>query len=281
MRATPQVSLRFASPCHPSPTSAPTGRSASPQPKRQKPNPLSATGPPTTPRLNTLAKPSTPATSTLPHRAAPSIFRSAEARLSPAPPTHHREHPALGPNGLPDPRITRTGPGMHAFYDPPIHEAAIVFINGQRAGSLWHPPYRLERLQTPKARPEPHRNPRLQHRPQRLVRAPPPRLQTPHRKIRRPLPDAGPRQSPTHPLRHPRHDPPTHRGSPIMLSSFGPTPAHRSVISTGAKRSGETPAFGFCSYRGLGWEAFTSASARSIAAYNRFGSVKIVTRRLL
>jgi hypothetical protein len=33
---------------------------------------------------------------------------------------------------------------MHAFYDPPIHEAAIVFINGQRAGSLWHPPYRLD-----------------------------------------------------------------------------------------------------------------------------------------
>jgi hypothetical protein len=54
------------------------------------------------------------------------------------------EHPALGPNGLPDPRITRPGPGMHAYYDPPIHEAAIIFINGQRAGSLWHPPYRLE-----------------------------------------------------------------------------------------------------------------------------------------
>jgi hypothetical protein len=54
------------------------------------------------------------------------------------------EHPALGSNGLPDPRITRTGPGMHAFYDPPIHEAAIVFLNGQRAGSLWHPPYRLD-----------------------------------------------------------------------------------------------------------------------------------------
>jgi hypothetical protein len=54
------------------------------------------------------------------------------------------EHPTLGPNGLPDPRITRTGPGMRAWYDPPIHEAAIVFLNGQRAGSLWHPPYRLD-----------------------------------------------------------------------------------------------------------------------------------------
>ena len=62
----------------------------------------------------------------------------------PGSPNSPPEHPALGPNGLPDPRVTRTGPGMHAWYDPPIHEAAIVFINGQRAGSLWHPPYRLD-----------------------------------------------------------------------------------------------------------------------------------------
>jgi hypothetical protein len=33
---------------------------------------------------------------------------------------------------------------MRAWYDPPIREAAIVSINGQRAGSLWHPPYRLD-----------------------------------------------------------------------------------------------------------------------------------------
>jgi hypothetical protein len=62
----------------------------------------------------------------------------------PGAPNSPPEHPALGPNGLPDPRITRPGPGMHAYYDPPIHEAAIVFINGQRAGSLWHPPYQLD-----------------------------------------------------------------------------------------------------------------------------------------
>jgi hypothetical protein len=62
----------------------------------------------------------------------------------PGAPNSPTEHPSLGANGLPDPRITRTGPGMHAFYDPPIHEAAIVFLNGQRAGSLWHPPYRLD-----------------------------------------------------------------------------------------------------------------------------------------
>jgi hypothetical protein len=34
--------------------------------------------------------------------------------------------------------------GMHALLDPPIREAAIVFINGKRAGSLWHPPYRID-----------------------------------------------------------------------------------------------------------------------------------------
>ncbi len=34
--------------------------------------------------------------------------------------------------------------GMHALLDPPIREAAIVFVNGRRAGALWHPPYRLD-----------------------------------------------------------------------------------------------------------------------------------------
>ena len=54
-------------------------------------------------------------------------------------PTH-----VLLPNGLPDPKITRPGPGIQAYYDPPIHEAALVVINGQPAGALWHPPYRLD-----------------------------------------------------------------------------------------------------------------------------------------
>ena len=52
--------------------------------------------------------------------------------------------PVLMPNGLPDPRVTRTGPGMHAYFDPPIREAALVTINGRPAGALWHPPYRLD-----------------------------------------------------------------------------------------------------------------------------------------
>ncbi len=54
------------------------------------------------------------------------------------------EHPTLGPDGLPNPRLTRPGPGMRAFFDPPIHEAASVLVNGQPAGTLWHPPYRLD-----------------------------------------------------------------------------------------------------------------------------------------
>ena len=61
----------------------------------------------------------------------------------PGAPNSPLEHPALGPNGLPDPRITRPGPGMHAYFDPPIHEAALVTINAQPVGALWHPPYRL------------------------------------------------------------------------------------------------------------------------------------------
>jgi len=34
--------------------------------------------------------------------------------------------------------------GMMALLNPPIREAAIVFVNGKRAGSLWHPPYRID-----------------------------------------------------------------------------------------------------------------------------------------
>jgi hypothetical protein len=33
--------------------------------------------------------------------------------------------------------------GTQALLDPPIQVAALVYVNGQRAGSLWHPPYKL------------------------------------------------------------------------------------------------------------------------------------------
>ncbi|HUP03957.1 MAG TPA: glycosyl hydrolase [Bryobacteraceae bacterium] len=38
----------------------------------------------------------------------------------------------------------RSGSGMRAMLESPVREAAVVQINGRRAGSVWHPPYRLE-----------------------------------------------------------------------------------------------------------------------------------------
>jgi hypothetical protein len=61
----------------------------------------------------------------------------------PVPPTSETPRPSASA-GVPNPRITLPGPGMQTYYDPPVREAAVVFINGKRAGSLWHPPYRLE-----------------------------------------------------------------------------------------------------------------------------------------
>lgn len=34
--------------------------------------------------------------------------------------------------------------GTEAWYNPPIHVAAVVYVNGKRAGDLWHPPYTLD-----------------------------------------------------------------------------------------------------------------------------------------
>jgi hypothetical protein len=34
--------------------------------------------------------------------------------------------------------------GMQTWYEPPIREAAVVYVNGQRAGSLWSPPYKMD-----------------------------------------------------------------------------------------------------------------------------------------
>jgi len=34
--------------------------------------------------------------------------------------------------------------GMRTYLDPPIKEAAVVYVNGQRAGSVWSPPYRID-----------------------------------------------------------------------------------------------------------------------------------------
>ena len=34
--------------------------------------------------------------------------------------------------------------GMRALLESPVRESAIVFVNGQRAGSIWHPPYEVD-----------------------------------------------------------------------------------------------------------------------------------------
>jgi hypothetical protein len=36
------------------------------------------------------------------------------------------------------------GPGMRTWLDAPIRDAAVITVNGQRAGSVWSPPYRLD-----------------------------------------------------------------------------------------------------------------------------------------
>jgi hypothetical protein len=41
---------------------------------------------------------------------------------------------------IPPERLTN---GMRAWLDPPVREAATVFVNDRRAGSLWAPPYTL------------------------------------------------------------------------------------------------------------------------------------------
>jgi hypothetical protein len=37
----------------------------------------------------------------------------------------------------------RSGNGMRAMFEGPVREAAVVYVNGQRAGSVWCPPYEL------------------------------------------------------------------------------------------------------------------------------------------
>ncbi len=33
--------------------------------------------------------------------------------------------------------------GMRALLESPVRESALVYVNGQLAGSVWHPPYSL------------------------------------------------------------------------------------------------------------------------------------------
>jgi hypothetical protein len=69
---------------------------------------------------------------------------SPEAGAPNAPAGPERAKSDLLPDGTPNPLLTRTGPGMHAYFNAPIRDAAQVTINGKAAGALWHPPYRLD-----------------------------------------------------------------------------------------------------------------------------------------
>jgi hypothetical protein len=55
--------------------------------------------------------------------------------------------PILLDFGRPAPTADTRRPGasgIHALLDQPIRDAAIVLVNGQRAGSVWHPPYAID-----------------------------------------------------------------------------------------------------------------------------------------
>ena len=45
---------------------------------------------------------------------------------------------------LPESAESEDHPGMRALLEAPIRDAAVIYVNGERAGSLWHPPYELD-----------------------------------------------------------------------------------------------------------------------------------------
>jgi hypothetical protein len=51
----------------------------------------------------------------------------------------------FGPGTPVDPNAgRRVANGMRAWLESPVREAAVVYVNGQRAGSVWHAPYEIE-----------------------------------------------------------------------------------------------------------------------------------------
>ncbi|WP_419805256.1 glycosyl hydrolase [Terriglobus sp.] len=56
---------------------------------------------------------------------------------------HHVELRFADGKPLPDTQPANK-PGIRAWYDAPIREAATVLVNGKEAGVLWHPPYVLD-----------------------------------------------------------------------------------------------------------------------------------------
>ena len=46
--------------------------------------------------------------------------------------------------GTPVERGKMNFPGMRTWFDPPLRDAALVYVNGKLAGSVWHPPFTLD-----------------------------------------------------------------------------------------------------------------------------------------
>jgi hypothetical protein len=65
---------------------------------------------------------------------------SKEVELAPAQLKGSRISLDFGP-GTPLATTPKVPAGMRAMLDSPVREAAVVFVNGKRAGALWHPPY--------------------------------------------------------------------------------------------------------------------------------------------
>lgn len=46
--------------------------------------------------------------------------------------------------GSPVSQTGRPGTGMRAWLESPVREAAVVYVNGERAGAVWRPPYQVD-----------------------------------------------------------------------------------------------------------------------------------------
>jgi len=66
-----------------------------------------------------------------------------DVNLPAAPGSDARVTLDFGP-GTPLASTPKVPAGMHAMLESPVREAAVVYINGQRAGSVWKPPYQLD-----------------------------------------------------------------------------------------------------------------------------------------
>ena len=58
--------------------------------------------------------------------------------------THHALYLNFGEGTPVTTPERRSGSGMRAMLESPVREAAVIFVNGKRAGSVWRPPYELE-----------------------------------------------------------------------------------------------------------------------------------------